>query len=440
MHSSIKSCYSLQDSLPHRVECCVLAYSVTRRLSLQTISRSSTPSTRLCRHSVTVLSKTFMFVVLHAGKSLWSYGILFAGLVVIMSGMLAVPSLGQTVHLELNERFILGTSNEDPRNMFGDPVAVRGDSSGNIYVFDQLSMRIKVFNSSGHSLRVFGGRGRAVGKYNSISAAWVTPPGEVLVFDEFNSRITSLSPLGSINSTATSPISILWLRDLVPYGADYLALYRMEETNWIVHRWNATFTSLRSRYARVSDWPLSHTRFIRELSFLNPGRIVIWQDSAILAPPVCDGILLVYDLDNPHHGIADRFRGVSPRYPPIKAVSESEIDNTPGAVILNHSTGRDAAIVNCWTVGLMVVDNRYLAHFSVRQERTSKVFHVELFDERGTLVGNHEVEGLADIGNEEPFVPLLVYSGWDGSVYVLDYRATAPVVRVYNVQMGRSHR
>ena len=67
--------------------------------------------------------------------------LLTAVLLVALKGSIA-PASAQEIRMELKEHFVLGTSEEDPINMFGDPVVVRSDNSGSIYVFVCIQMNL----------------------------------------------------------------------------------------------------------------------------------------------------------------------------------------------------------------------------------------------------------------------------------------------------------
>ena len=173
------------------------------------------------------------------------------------------------------------------------------------------------------------------------------------------------------------------------------------------------------------------------LTYFNAGRIVIWHKHLVMAPPVCNGYLLVYDLDLTIPELNYQLKGIPPNKPPIVSINESEIDRTPAAVVLNHSQGRDAGLINCWSVGLSVIGDNVLAHFSVRQEGRTKTIFVELFDTNGNFVGGHSIDWLADPVNEDPFVPVLIYPGLDDRLFVIDRRGNVPLVRVLSVELLR---
>ena len=353
------------------------------------------------------------------------------------SRIISQPVFAQDVRLELKERFVLGLSEEDSRNMFGHPVTVRFDGAGNIYVFDQLSMKIKIFSSKGEVLRTLGDRGSASGKFNSMTTGWVNKDGTVVVFDEFNTRVTTFSPSGAIQVTETSQDTILWVRDVVPYGPDYFALYRLSSTRSLVHRWNSTFTMLYEQFADVTDWPLADNPFITNLSYFQAGRIIMWQEDLILAPPVCGGHLLAYSVLEKTPSLAYRLHGMAQIAPPIVPIPEPQIDTTDMAVVLNHPKGRHAAVVNCWSIGLSIVEDEVLAHFTARQEGRDKIIFVELFDLNGNVIGSHKLDWLTDVENEDPYVPLFVYPGLDSGLFVIDYRGTVPLVRVLSADLQR---
>jgi len=95
--------------------------------------------------------------------------------------------------------FELGTL---PHELLGDPIDVRTDGAGNIYVLDWSNRCVQEYAPEGTLLRTFGGvSGRGPGEFSNPTALDVTPDGEVWVCDPVNGVITVFAQDGSVGRT-----------------------------------------------------------------------------------------------------------------------------------------------------------------------------------------------------------------------------------------------
>jgi len=338
----------------------------------------------------------------------------------------------QDVRLVLDEHLVLGTSQTDPNRMFGDPTFVREGKDGRIYVFDQLAMRIKIYSHRGRFVASVGERGRGSGEFNSFSTGWISEEEQILVFDQFNQRLTRLSQRGKLMDTTTLDPRILWPRDVLPYDDNYLLLYRHSNSALLVHEWDPTFTTRLDAFVQV-DTITGGNPFLDSQTFFRPGHAALWNGRLVLTPPVCNGNLLQYDSDG-RELLAERLMGVPPRSPPFEIVSVKAGGDLPDdATIISDAEGRRAARVHCWSIGLVPLSDGYLIHFSARQRESGKIIFVELFDQRGKLIGAHALDALAAPGDKVPAAPILVFSGIeDNRLLVVDRRSSYPLVRVFD--------
>lgn len=73
-----------------------------------------------------------------------------------------------------------------------EAVSLALDSSDNVYVYDWYAAGdsyVKVFNSNGMMISMFGGRGTAAGQFTSSGFMHVAQNGDVIVADTYNSRV-----------------------------------------------------------------------------------------------------------------------------------------------------------------------------------------------------------------------------------------------------------
>jgi sugar lactone lactonase YvrE/type II secretory pathway pseudopilin PulG len=82
-------------------------------------------------------------------------------------------------------------------SQFYDPDDSTIDSSGNIWVADQLNNRVQEFNSAGSYLSQFGSHGIANGEFSGTSSVTFDAGGNIWIADENNNRVQQLNTAGS---------------------------------------------------------------------------------------------------------------------------------------------------------------------------------------------------------------------------------------------------
>lgn len=79
----------------------------------------------------------------------------------------------------------------------GEPVAMRVDGAGNLYLLDWANFKVKMFSPEGNLLKEFGkGKGKGAGAFNNPTGLSVTPEGELWVCDPRQQQITHFTPNG----------------------------------------------------------------------------------------------------------------------------------------------------------------------------------------------------------------------------------------------------
>ena len=93
------------------------------------------------------------------------------------------------------------TTAEGPE-VFGNLVGLAVDEVGRIYVADEASQEIRVFDTQGNFLRRFGGQGEGSGEFEElVGVAW-HPSGVLLAMDIGARRVTAFDSLGAVLSVA----------------------------------------------------------------------------------------------------------------------------------------------------------------------------------------------------------------------------------------------
>lgn len=116
------------------------------------------------------------------------------------------------------ESLRIGKDVGDPALEFGKIIGIQVDSSGMIYVLDQMASEIRVFDPTGSHIRTFGSRGEGPGEFSSGAAGlFLTEDGHLVVPDLGNQRISRMGLegefLGSARASYSSGFPVRWDSD-----------------------------------------------------------------------------------------------------------------------------------------------------------------------------------------------------------------------------------
>lgn len=119
----------------------------------------------------------------------------------------AKPVYGH-VNLNLEEELSIGNDETQPDAIFKQISGLAVDREGNIYISDPRAVAIKVFDDSGHYVRMIGRPGEGPGEYQSPRIIYLSPDGQTLHVMDFNFRLLFYRTEGTYLGQATlrSPI------------------------------------------------------------------------------------------------------------------------------------------------------------------------------------------------------------------------------------------
>jgi hypothetical protein len=97
----------------------------------------------------------------------------------------------------VEEQLRIGAADGDANVQFGQLVSLDVDGEGRMYVLDQMSQRVQVFDASGNYVRTLGRPGSGPGEFSQVTTAVLVTPGDTIaVPDMMLQRTTRFGPDG----------------------------------------------------------------------------------------------------------------------------------------------------------------------------------------------------------------------------------------------------
>jgi hypothetical protein len=143
----------------------------------------------------------------------------FAGTVTDSAGVQIVTSPPQGMWAAgevptIAEELRIGTTGDDPNYQFGQIAGIDVGADGSIYVLDQQSRNVRVFDAQGKYVRTLGGPGSGPGELSALTVGLLVTGDSVLVPDMGQQRVTRYlsdgTVVGSFPTPITEGISVRW--------------------------------------------------------------------------------------------------------------------------------------------------------------------------------------------------------------------------------------
>lgn len=162
------------------------------------------------------------------------------------------------------EEFRIGSDTGDDAIIFGTIRAFDVDAHGRVYVLDNQSQEIHVFDSDGTFLRTIGTEGAGPGEFEEAAAVDINADGEILVMEMKKGRLTVLDPTGIYNRIEHMN-SAGWDYWSYPGGLDWMGRYNgavfsdEEDVDLMFARYDQSFTPLDT--IPIPESPVEFGRF-----------------------------------------------------------------------------------------------------------------------------------------------------------------------------------
>jgi hypothetical protein len=372
------------------------------------------------------------------------------------------PAAEEAGTIEATTDLVIGLPDQPLEYQLGQPIAVRTDAEGQIYIADRFSREIKVFDHDGSYLRSIGGRGRGPGEFEDFEFMEWTPEGHLVLMDRGNMRYTILSIDGEqvdsfpYNFSAQFyPRSISYLDGQV-LGLLYDTFYDPEISMFerdLFHVYSADFQNRVTTFLQVHKLGYEEDLFPLFMLASHPGSYTFSEDNKVLvySPSTYTGNLYVYQKQENGQWEFDRtFKGREPGIDPYH-VYTSEIQyktlrsqgyaratevHYGGEVYWGSQFRMDTGIFS-------LEDDRLVHFYSVWKEGNERLpesmshpmdLYVQIFDPDGEL----QCHGyLFTFIEQTSFSQYSVVNWMDelGNFYMLDHPDEIPVVRRFSLDL-----
>lgn len=325
---------------------------------------------------------------------------------------------------------VIGESSSE--HLLGSPILIATDDQGRIYVADEASMEISVFNKETQYLGSLGARGRGPGEFLSFNGLYVNSRDEVIVYDQVNRRLTFF-PTDS-DSFETIPLAVGATIELDDFKENYIASY-YESTIFdttqesLLHIYDKDFNLIASELPlkkTLSDNSVIAGFFFRDF----PGDVATHEGTVFYSPSLYSGHIYRFEnitSDSPEPSILQGYTVMEPY-----SLVETEPKDTDHAdMVTSTSTGRTyAARLHNRSRGLFRLSDGRLVHFTFLEKKDQRIFGVETFNSDGQLVDYTPLKHvpLTDLGIAN-LRWNVVHKDEEDRFYFID-KETAPVVRI----------
>lgn len=342
------------------------------------------------------------------------------------------------------ELLSLGDDEETGREyLFAGPRLVVVDSESNFYVADAHNVEIKKFNWEGVFQRIIGSRGKGPGELQDVSGMMVDENDNLVIVDRFNQRATLFSNEGGFLKSYPFPEeqyldvhSAFLLKD-----GSFILSYKVphfekgpDPAPELFHVFEKDFSATSVSFGDFGDFYDTENRFNQALSLINPIHSTTdGQNYVYVSPFFYEGS--IYRLDLNEGGlVSSTFEGYNPPFPAYTLLDAKKRHSGRNTITFRHAAyGKYSANTQKWSLGLFILSDGRLVHFSKIGNKEERTYGVEVFSKEGTYQGYFPIEGYVATG-ADPIVMVPLAVDQMDRFYIADIQKGVPVLRVVKLE------
>lgn len=338
--------------------------------------------------------------------------------------------------------FILGENTAGAPTVFGNPIEIRTDQNGRIYITDPQTHAVQIFDRSGNYESTIGRVGNGPGEFRDITAMDVTPNGELIVMDSGNRRITWFTPdFQVLDEFEVQDPLFQWPQNFrqLPNG-NYMLLRKDNELRPVdgekerylqktfLHLYDESLIHLNS-FAKM-DQLMGDDDFSRFYSAAeNPGHFMAINNEEIwFAPGIYSGNLFRFQqVGSDTWEIADSLSGQLFSKEPVNP--ESDVDGSIQFTFYTP-TGNvsESGYISSESLGLYELSDKRIVHFSSQVKDDQRVIIVEIFHPQNGLEGFGQLDEF-NVSADEQRIPIgSIWKDNQDRFYIIDNRDLPAVI------------
>ncbi len=363
--------------------------------------------------------------------------------------------------IEWQSDLAIGLPDQSIDHQLARPLAVRTDSEGNIYIADQGSLEIKVFDRDGAYLRSIGGRGRGPGEFLSMELVELTPEEHFVVMDRGNLKYITITKEGEFVESHPYNMSDQFYPQAIRYlvNENLLALFfntsSREETpiedRDLFHIASRDFQERKESFFPIKQVDTKN-RLLHGFMQWHPGSFLLLdgEEKLVFTPSTYLGKFFVYQNRNGQWEFDGAFRGIEPNIEPFEVFDsftryQRALENRIArATRISHGgeafMGRQLSMDG----GLFQLDGDRLIHFYLEwregyeraeeSDRHPLDLYTQVFDLQGNVLLH---DFLFTITDKERSIkkPLVNWMDREGDFYLIEYPEDIPVVRRFSLEL-----
>ncbi|NBC02316.1 MAG: 6-bladed beta-propeller [Bacteroidetes bacterium] len=360
----------------------------------------------------------------------------------------------RTAEIPMQVNLTIGHVDQPPEHQLGRPIAVRTDALGKIYIADQGSMSIKVFDSEGTFIREIGRRGRGPGEFQDISLMDITPDEEIVVIDIMNQRYTFFSLDGEVLRSYAMRYENPFIPLSTVYIDDYVIGVQLKETelpSWdpldrLFYAYGNDFQKGMYSFGSFTSLGYDDKFGIRSFN-RRPGSIyrIFGEDCFVYSPGLYTGTFYKYcDREIEGWYLAETFNGIAPSYE-SPYVTYSAVETVPAGqklpVIIHYRGEQLVGRVMSMNAGMFVLNDGRIVNFFAEWKKGENPYlnsqyvldiDTQIFSKNGELSNHSYLLSLYRQGIPSGS-PLVNWKDEDDQFYLIGTMDDIPVVQRFSL-------
>lgn len=380
-------------------------------------------------------------------------------MVLIFVPLLCIAQNGkQVIAVDMvNELIIGGDASKPVEYSFDKPRDIDVDNSSNIYVADEGSMSIKVFNQTGKFIKTIGRRGRGPGEFLSLRALNINSDGELLVVNGLGFRVTKFNLEGEVLDTysmSKKTQDIVFFNQLFRLSSEkHLILYKkfgpVGNEDEIFHVWEKDFTNRIYNFGSFKQLDFDEG-FETVVARAGVGSMFLKGHKKLLFAPISyKGFIYEYEKKENQWTTGKNVHGYNQLPKPSYKIIQTIKQPTPAKIKKNRDVSAPIELytqngvfkgdIYTTSAGIFTLNNGCTVHFSFiktqgRGEKDKGTWKLgaELFDKNLKYLGYFSLSTFNDIYT--PLFPAIKTKDKDDNFYMISQEGY-PVVRKFSLDI-----